>query len=286
MKILLWSECTKIGDEPTQLFIPFGCWPYDGRINQQLNREGAEKIAAQIAEAVRENGFGLPIYQGHPDVPKVAAKYPDKAAIGWIKGAEITEKGLALKVEWVRWQKKGFSHFSPFWSGEEKDNLVDVNHLISIGLVNNPRVSEFRLPNEAEEGKNQMNRKDIIKLLGLADTATDEEIKAAIAEILAKASTAVEDACKAQQDAKAANEALEKANAENDELRKSLENERAEVAKLRALKTKSVTTDLPNETAETVGNRLELVNGIMRERGICFTAAWEVAKTQKPELFK
>ena len=42
-------------------------------------------MAAKINAGVADGEKGVPVYWGHPDVPELAHKYPDKRAKGWIK---------------------------------------------------------------------------------------------------------------------------------------------------------------------------------------------------------
>ena len=142
--------------EDKPIFLPFGTWAYDGKISQTFTREAAARIANELAADVAAGNPGIPVYQGHPDVPSLAAKYPDKGALGWVKKIDLSNEGCSLSVEWDRFPGKGFGWFSPYWFGEKTglDNqgktLVAVDHIESIGLVNNPNISEFRLPNEAQ----------------------------------------------------------------------------------------------------------------------------------------
>ena len=142
--------------EDKPIFLPFGTWAYDGKISQTFTREAAARIANELAADVAAGNPGIPVYQGHPDVPSLAAKYPDKGALGWVKKIDLSNEGCSLFVEWDRFPGKGFGWFSPYWFGEKTglDNqgktLVAVDHIESIGLVNNPNISEFRLPNEAQ----------------------------------------------------------------------------------------------------------------------------------------
>ena len=145
------------GEGRKPIHIPFGTWSYDDTIDQTLDREHAEKIAADLAGKVAAGEPGIPVYQGHPDVPEYASKYPDKGALGWIKRILVNEDGMDLEVEWDRDPGKGFGWFSPFWTGDDpgtgatgKRNVI-VDGLTSVGLVNNPNIREFRLANEAGE---------------------------------------------------------------------------------------------------------------------------------------
>ena len=152
----LSHEFSAPSSEDKPIFLPFGTWAYDGKISQTFTREAAARIANELAADVAAGNPGIPVYQGHPDVPSLAAKYPDKGALGWVKKIDLSNEGCSLSVEWDRFPGKGFGWFSPYWFGEKTglDNqgktLVAVDHIESIGLVNNPNISEFRLPNEAQ----------------------------------------------------------------------------------------------------------------------------------------
>lgn len=153
----LSHEFSAPSSEDKPIFLPFGTWAYDGKISQTFTREAAGRIANELAADVAAGNPGIPVYQGHPDVPSLAAKYPDKGALGWVKRIDLSNEGCSLTVDWDRFPGKGFGWFSPYWFGEKTglDNqgktLVAVDHIESIGLVNNPNISEFRLPNEAVE---------------------------------------------------------------------------------------------------------------------------------------
>ena len=144
------------GEQRKPIHIPFGTWAYDDTIDQTLDREHADAIAADLAGKIAAGEPGIPVYQGHPDVPEYASKYPDKGALGWVKKILVNENGMDLEVEWDRDPGKGFGWFSPFWTGDDpglgasgKKNVI-VDGLTSIGLVNNPNIREFRLANEAQ----------------------------------------------------------------------------------------------------------------------------------------
>jgi len=145
--------------------IPFGRWDFgekqlgDGRtvyFEQELSRAGAERIAAKVNAGVAAGEKGVPVYWGHPDVPELAHKYPDKRAKGWIKSATIGPDFLELRVEWLEDNATdGFGWFSPYWGGpaEHLANgryLKAVNDLTSVALVNIPNIQEFRLANESQ----------------------------------------------------------------------------------------------------------------------------------------
>lgn len=147
------------GEERKPIHIPFGTWDYDETITQTLDKPHAEAIAADLSGKIAAGEPGIPVYQGHPDVPEYAGKYPDKGALGWVKKIMVNEDGMDLFVDWDRDPGKGFGWFSPYWVGDRptvgsggKKNVI-VDGLNSIGLVNNPNIREFRLANEAQPEK-------------------------------------------------------------------------------------------------------------------------------------
>jgi len=330
MKMKLYNlshEFSAPNAEDKPIFLPFGKWAYDEKVSQAFSREAAERIANELAADVAAGNPGIPVYQGHPDVPDLAAKYPDKGALGWVRRVELgmrneepgTKDGAFLFVEWDRFPGKGFGWFSPYWFGEPKglDNegksLVVVDHIASIGLVNNPNISEFRLPNESAEDNtkgNTMNIEELKKLLGLPPEATEDQVKAALAD-LAKAKeqaaaaekkaaeaeqtvvTANADCCKAKEDCAAANAECEEKKAELENCRKELEtaktalaNEQAAHERTKKLKTQSVTAGLANEQLmNDREKRMALVNEY-QAKGLGYDAAWTAAARKNPELFK
>lgn len=192
--------------------IPFGTWDYGEKkvesqggggertlfFRQTLDLQGASAIAAQIADSIAKGEKGVPVYWGHPDVPELAHKYPDKRAKGWITSASVEDGKLVLSVDWLEDKATdGFGWFSPFWTGPVKENgdgtaLMHVDSLTSVALINMPNIQEFRLANElqdtnnaaqAEKG-NTMNitKEELCKLLGLPPEATDEQIRTALTE--------------------------------------------------------------------------------------------------------
>ena len=217
----LYNTAHPLAETGKPIFIPFGEWKYDATRRQRLDRAHGEAIANELNARVARGEPGIPVYQGHPDVPELASKYPDKGAMGWVVKIELVNEsaigglddwrigglkgqspnhtitqstnnreGLALTVEWDRDPGKGFKWFSPYWLANERDgSTYIVNEIASIGLVNNPNIPEFRLANEAEDNETKnnerkiMDREKLIQVLGLPPEATDDQIIAAIAEI-------------------------------------------------------------------------------------------------------
>ena len=153
--------------------VPFGRWDFgakkldDGRnvfFVQELTKDGAERMAAKINAGVADGEKGVPVYWGHPDVPELAHKYPDKRAKGWIKSATVEGDALVLHVEWLEENATdGFGWFSPYWGGPATDlgqgrYLKHLDSLTSVALINIPNIQEFRLANELQGGLDSNER--------------------------------------------------------------------------------------------------------------------------------
>lgn len=228
--------------------VPFGTWEYgekkldDGRtvfFRQMLTIDGARSIANQIAASVAKGEKGVPIYWGHPDVPELAHKYPDKRAKGWIKSAKVEIDKLILEVEWLEENAtEGFGWFSPYWTGPVTETgdgqaMMDVNTLVSVALVNMPNIQEFRLANELQDTKNaaeaekgnnmNITKEELCKLLGLPPEATDDQIRTALAE----AGEAKEALATEKTKVEAANEETKAAKNECEQVKTELANEKA-----------------------------------------------------------
>ena len=159
----LFNTAHPLAESGKPIFIPFGEWDYDGTCRQRLDKAHGERIANELNARVAKGEPGIPVYQGHPDVPQLAAKYPDKAALGWVTRIDLANEGgkdgIALAVEWDRDPGKGFKWFSPYWMANDKvGNTHLVAKIASIGLVNNPNIKEFRLANELQGGLNDNER--------------------------------------------------------------------------------------------------------------------------------
>ena len=183
MKKLLFNTAHPMAESGKPIFIPFGEWNYDGKSRQRLDRAHGEAIANELNARVAKGEPGIPVYQGHPDVPELAAKYPDKGALGWVTHIELVNEspdgravpGLALTVEWDRDPGKGFKWFSPYWMANSREGATHiVSHISSIGLVNNPNISEFRLANETHERTTMKLKPEIIELAAKYDRLANE----------------------------------------------------------------------------------------------------------------
>lgn len=170
-------------DPSKPLVVPYGRYPHKKTGTVQLVDHATALAWANDVSAAKAAGApGIPVYIGHPDVPELAAKYPDKASKGWITAVSYIRTGdteCSLSVEWCDAPKPGsFIYFSPYMAGDDAaGGEVHIDELKSVGLTNKPNVTRFRLPNEAGEEPNPerttMNK--LLALLGLAAEATEDE---------------------------------------------------------------------------------------------------------------
>ena len=175
-------------DPSKPLVIPYGVYPHKASgMNQLVDHVSAVAIAQCVAKDQAEGAPGLPVYYGHPDVPELSYKYPDKAAHGWITACAPGETSCSLYVTWVDEPKAGaFIYFSPYFFGEDISKTeTHINEMQSVGLLNKPNSTRFRLPNEAGEDSRGMpsgapsnertSMNKLLAILGLAATATEDE---------------------------------------------------------------------------------------------------------------
>ncbi len=326
------------GDLPGALTIPYGQWPHGPRgpreydvlgkrmllaVDQVFDHAGALAMANALAEARGKGHPGIPVYAGHPDAPEFAALHPDKAAIGWITAALANAGGLDLTIDWLKNPGRGFAFFSPYWQGPTTISAMPsgsrpgkavtrVNRFRSLGLLNVPNIEDFRLPNAAADEPQPPTDEDtmpksLLMLLGLPETATEEEAAAAIEKLqadlkdatdrLASTEPALANARKDRNDtlisAALANGQISGAEKGTWELRlaNAFDAESKVLAALprKAVKTAPVTGGGPADPA-AANNReviLQLVNAAQKESpGLDFNAAWRKVSKARPELFK
>lgn len=226
------ANAFQAASEDGRLWMPFGDYPHGmrqikgkgrRRIVQRWNADSAGAVSERIANAISAGDPGLPVYNGHPDVPEMAGNYPDKGAVGWIVAMEVARDGATAVVEWNSEPPgKRFGWFSPYWDGNVVSDdgssvTMHVYDILSVGLTNNPNIVDFRLPNEAEaeidfeeetttERTKTVNKEKLIALLGLPGDADEAAVEAAV-QALAKRAQDAEDKLKDLEAAKTTKEA-------------------------------------------------------------------------------
>ena len=204
--------------------IPFGDSAHSGRdgrmlanaaekpqpVIQRFDRAAAEAVVGDFKSTwsrIKRAVVGLPIFKGHPDAPRFAARFPDRMPRGTIADMEVRDRGLAIKPvltgEGAAEVEAGWSAFSPYWPsrlvGEENGTRIfSTFKLISIGLLPPGRenIAGLSLANAVEPDSDpaSVTMKDKLKkfLQSIGVSTPDQADETALANGLDSASTAIE----------------------------------------------------------------------------------------------
>lgn len=195
-------------DEEWLQISPYGEFPH--RVGKQIvSRTEADHMATAFNSLMHQAGNlfrGVPVYIEHPDVqPEL---YKERRRIGKVKEVEARVDGFYGLIAWndlgKQNRKEGYFVFpSPVWEFP-KAGLPNIhpNKLRSIGMTNTPNIAavapwtanSLTQPGPGQtQTQTQMKLEDILKGLGLAANATDEQINAALQGIASNA-TALDEA--------------------------------------------------------------------------------------------
>lgn len=179
----------QLGDTSWIQALPIGEYehPVYGKMN--FTPERIRRFAQGVQAKVR--GQDLDIDYDH--------KAQDGKAAGWVRAADVRPDGLYLQIDWTDRASEAirageYRYFSPEFDDAWKDS-AGVEHqdvLFGGALTNRPflkdllpiNLSEITSTKKADEG-GQMGPEQIRELLGLEKDATDEAVKAKIAELTA-----------------------------------------------------------------------------------------------------
>lgn len=158
-----------------------------GRVHSQkgdfiVDEESFEFIRKQF----KARKLDLVIDYEHQTLENVQAP-----AAGWIKDLYKGEDAIIAKAEWTAkaaeyLKNKEYRYLSPVVLVRKKDQKATAIH--SVALTNTPAIDGmFALVNSLDiedlsEGGNIMDLKELAKALGLPETATEEEIRKAVAD--------------------------------------------------------------------------------------------------------
>lgn len=157
-----------------------------------------EEAYQSIQKVFKARGIDIVIDYEHQTLADVQAP-----AGGWIKELELGEDAIIAKVEWTpRAQEylrnKEYRYLSPVVLVRDSDNKAIA--LNSVALTNTPAINGmFAIVNKAadtldiedtgnnaeEQGGNRMDLKKLAQLLGLPETATEDEVLSRIQALTA-----------------------------------------------------------------------------------------------------
>jgi hypothetical protein len=189
------------------------------KYRQVVSKEHGDRLVIAfnaLAEKQGENFRGLPIYAGHPDADP--QRWPDERRLGGVMGIEARADGIYVKCAWNDLGEKnraeGYLVYpSPAWPYDlrlkAQTGRIEPLELRSIGMTNTPRIAGVPAWTNSDPSLNQPNQTDIMiktllcKILGIAETSTDEEINKAGEAFIAKTSAdtaTAENALKVEKD--------------------------------------------------------------------------------------
>lgn len=189
------AEATELSGVPTEIkILPLGM-VHSQKGDFRVDEESFELIRKQF----KDRKLDLVIDYEHQTLSDVQAP-----AGGWIKELYKGADAIIAKVEWTQraaeyLKNKEYRYISPVVLVRKRDQKATAIH--SVALTNTPAIDGmFALVNslnieDISEGGQNMDLKELAKVLGLPETATEEEIK-----------KAVEDAAKAAEKLKEAEE--------------------------------------------------------------------------------
>lgn len=203
------NELNLESDGWAQLF-PFGDFPgkavianTNGTVTsfdaiQRLDRVSAAQMVSNfysIGNRIKRFIKGVAIFNGHPDMPGAADKYPDKEEKGLIVELQIRDNGLYCKPAFndaggqlLRQPRKLF--FSGRWSSDELaeedgKRVFRPDSLKSVGITPRPNLPVQHL-NEKQPTPHNM-KKLIARLLAsgisVANDATEDQVDEAIGQL-------------------------------------------------------------------------------------------------------
>jgi len=160
-------------------------------------RDGREWLFDEQAGILVQSSFAsrsidLPIDWEHATQHR-ATKGEDAPAAGWIKKLEIRDGALWGFVDWtprgsVQVANREYRFLSPVFDYDP--DTTRIARLVSAGLTNKPNFLLTALNQETPENTPVKFSPALLALLGLPDTATEEQVIAAITQLKATAQAA------------------------------------------------------------------------------------------------
>jgi len=166
---------------------PYGHWVHPRSGPFEMTPESAQQMVANALHM----GIDTVVDFEHQTLRGVKAP-----AAGWIKELQARDDGLWAQVDWTDEardliQAKQYRYYSPVFDFDGQDpksgkRIGAVLH--SIGLTNTPLLADDIQPlaakaSSTDTGETDMELKELVKLLGLPEDATEEVVAAKVDEL-------------------------------------------------------------------------------------------------------
>jgi phage I-like protein len=159
--------------------------PAGNEVKARDGRKFKNPSPSAVIDAFRVNGLHLPIDLEHATELK-APKGEPAPAVGWIVGLEERAGSIWGRVDWTKAgasmvTNKEYKYISPGFYHTKQGDIVSLS---SAGLTNKPALELQALAREELHPEDAMDPK-LLKLLGLDDKATPEQVLAACSALKA-----------------------------------------------------------------------------------------------------
>jgi len=184
------ADLSKHGEGGWVQLSPYGKFAHP-KGDQVFERTDADELVNQFnaVSNLPQRAMGVPWYIGHPDHPAFKDDYKDKRAYGRVQKLEARGDGLWGNVRWNDDGKKlitseAFHGHSVNWAVVKRGDVFRPVALKSVGFTNEPNIPV--LPILAANEKGPM-KKQICDMLGLQESASDDEVMTKMKEHMANA---------------------------------------------------------------------------------------------------
>lgn len=311
-RLTLTNRFTLADPEGWVLLAPLGDHPH----GEYIQRIDGQVISALVNRWAADGSRDIPIDFDH----RTHVRDDDTEAAGWIKELQARADGLYGRVQWSDAGESAllggrYRLLSPTWDAQVVDTadhgrtkVVHPTVLRDAALTNEPNIKALPFLTNRAPRTNAIFMKEILKALGLGESATEAEAAAKIAELQGSV-TSLQNRCAAL---KTETEQLRTAQVEadleayadviddKDSAKELLMSNRAAAVKLfvaaraRVPASEAVKsmTNRPTKQPATGADkadpdveRYDLVETIRLRNRCSFEAAWSLARREKPELF-
>lgn len=183
-----WAQLAPFGDHPGVAWVNGQPRPAIQRVDAEAGRVIKEALHGWIGKALRFFN-DVPLYHGHPDVPAIAARYPDAERKGSITDLEVRPDGIYVRLALTNDGQAllhattgiGLSAYVDAQAiGQDGDTVIARwSRLRSVGLTDKPNLP-VQLINESIDMTPQLIATLNASGITLANDASPEQVQQAI----------------------------------------------------------------------------------------------------------